>query len=142
LNNRPIFDVNLQSYRYGISAPSTIVLDMVLAGIPVGMWRDPDGVMDASTYDGLTEISTLEDWVAFERDVRLRPEMILERQREFLRRLPMITDPPEIYRRFARLIVAGLTGLPGTRSVGAGSTLHWIPRLATLSGDRLVETAQ
>ena len=95
-----------------------------------------------STYDGLTEISTLEDWIAFERDVRLRPEMILERQREFLRSLPMITDPSEIYRRFARLIVAGLTGLPGTRSVDAGSTSHRIPRLATLSGDRLVETAQ
>lgn len=111
LNNRPIFDVNLKAYRFGISAPSTIVLDMVLAGIPVAVWRDPDGIMDASTYEGLTEISSLDDWLAFDRDVRLRPDMILERQREFLDRLNMPSDPAEVYRRFARLIVGLLSGL-------------------------------
>jgi hypothetical protein len=112
LNSRPIFEVNLQAYQYGISAPSTVVLDMVLASVPVGLWRDPAGIMDASTYEGLTEISTLDDWLAFERDVRLRPEMILDRQKQFLARLPILMDPSEIYRRFARLIVAGLAGLP------------------------------
>jgi hypothetical protein len=80
--------------------------------------------MDASAYDGLTEISTLDDWLAFERDVRLRPEMILARQHAFLRRLAMPTDPQEIYRRFARLIVAGL------ERVGAA------PATATTDGTR------
>jgi hypothetical protein len=140
LNNRPIFDVNLTAYRFGISAPSTIVLDMVLAGIPVGLWRDPGGVMDASTYDGLTEISTLDDWLAFERDVRLRPKMILERQREFLRQLQMPTDPAEIYRRFTRLIVAGLAGLPDR--AGCSGSNPGAPREAILSGDVLAEVVE
>ncbi len=114
MNNLPIFHVNMSGYAYGISAPSTIVFDMVLAGIPVGVWRDPGGVMDAGNYAGLTEISDIDSWLAFERDVRLRPDMILDRQAQFLKRLQMPTDPDEIYRRFARLMVAGLSrmGIP------------------------------
>ncbi|HET6535578.1 MAG TPA: hypothetical protein VFG41_05290 [Sphingomicrobium sp.] len=139
LNNRPIFDVNLTAYRFGISAPSTIVLDMVLAGIPVGVWRDSSGIMDASAYNGLTEISTLDDWLAFERDVRLRPEMILERQHQFVRQLQMPTDPAEIYRRFTRLIVAGLAGLPNR--AGRNGSAPAAPPEATLSGDVLAEVA-
>ena len=107
LNNLPIYNVDLPAYAYGISAPSSVVIDMVLAGIPVGVWRDPDGIMDAGNYDGLTEIAGLDDWRAFERDAELRPEMLLTRQRAFLERSTMITDPAEVYRRFARLLVAG-----------------------------------
>ena len=141
LNMMPLYETDMSAYEFGISAPSTIVFDMVLAGIPVGLWRDPGGIMDASTYDGLTEISTLDDWLAFERDVRLRPEMILERQRAFLRRLQMPTDPAEIYRRFARLIVAGLARLPDdtdnrSASIAAAAVCA---RPATLSGGLLVE---
>jgi hypothetical protein len=141
LNMMPLYETDMSAYEFGISAPSTIVFDMVLAGIPVGLWRDPGGIMDASTYDGLTEISTLEDWLAFERDVRLRPEMILERQRGFLRRLQMPTDPAEIYRRFARLIVAGLARLPDdtdNRSANIAAAAV-SARPATLSGGLLVE---
>ena len=112
LNNLPMYNVNLKGYAYGISAPSTVVFDMVLAGIPVGVWRDPGGVMDAGNYAGLTEIATLEDWLAFERDARLRPEMLIDRQTAFLHKLSMPTDPAEVYRRFARLLVAGTTGAP------------------------------
>lgn len=111
LNNLPMYHVNLKGYAYGISAPSTVVFDMVLARIPVGVWRDPGGVMDAGNYDGLTEISTLDDWLAFERDARLRPEMLLDRQATFLGKLAMPTEPAEVYRRFARLLVAGTSGV-------------------------------
>jgi hypothetical protein len=136
LNNRPTFDTNLGAYRFGISAPSTIVFDMVLAGIPVGVWRDPGGILDARTYEGLTEISTLEDWLGFVRDVRIRPDMLLERQAAFLRRLSMPTDPAEVYRRFSRLIVAGLSGIGGAPPGGASP--HAARRVA-LSQDGLVE---
>lgn len=144
LNNLPIFDVNLEGYSYGISAPSTIVFDMVQAGIPVGLWRDPAGIMDASNYEGLTVISTLDDWLAFERDVRFRPEMIMDRQDAFLRRLSMPTDPEEIYRRFSRLIVAGLAGFaggnPGSDGDEQGDPVPLAAlRPAVLSNDLLVE---
>lgn len=108
INNAPMFRIDLKCYRYGISAPSTILFDMLLAGIPVGVWRDPEGVMDTSAYEGLTKISGLDEWLAFERDVQIRPEMLLDRQAAFLDRLAMPKEPEDIYRRFARLIVAGL----------------------------------
>jgi len=146
LNMEPLYDTNMSAYKFGISAPSTIIFDMVLAGIPVALWRDPAGIMDASSYDGLTEISTLDDWLAFERDVRLRPAMIVERQRTFLDRLQMPMDPDEIYRRFTRLIVAALTGLPedvATRrsKLNVSNTpLKTVgSRPASLSGKLLVE---
>jgi hypothetical protein len=140
LDMRPIYDLDLTQYRFGISAPSTIVLDMALAGIPVGLWRDEAGVMDTSNYAGLTEISSLDDWLAFERDVRLRPEMILERQDSFIRRLS-IPPPDEVYRRFARLIVSGLERLPSSVRASAQQKLgnaKPAPR-AALAGDVLVE---
>jgi hypothetical protein len=140
LNNRPIYETDLSAYRFGISAPSTIVFDMVLAGIPVGVWRDPGGIMDAENYDGLTAISALDDWMAFERDVRLRPDMIIARQSEFLRRLSMPTDPQEIYRRFARLIVSALEAVsvkPRETSF-ADNTSTQRPRQVALSDKMLV----
>lgn len=145
LNMLPLYDVNMKGYQFGISAPSTIIFDMVLAGIPVAVWRDPAGVMDASNYSGLAEISTLDDWLAFERDVRLRPAMILDRQQAFLRRLSMPTDPAEVYRRFTRLIVAGLAGDRGDprlairQEVVAASNAPQRKRRAVLSGNVLVE---
>jgi hypothetical protein len=149
LNNQPISEINFREYRFGISAPSTVLFDMVLAGIPVGLWRDPGGVMDTSSYEGLTEISTADDWLAFERDVRIRPEMILERQNRFLKRLAIPVDPQEVYRRFARLIVAGLDGLRGSVAdsgwmANSVATSMWsedqrIERPVALSGDVLIE---
>lgn len=117
LNNLPIYKVNLSAYEYGISAPSTVILDMVLAGIPVGVWRDQAGVMDASMYDGLTPISELSDWIAFLRDVRLRREAILDRQDVFLDDIKIVRDPAEVYRRFARLLVSA-------SATGAGDRLR------------------
>ena len=148
LNMQPSSQVNMANFSFGISAPSTIIFDMILAGIPVGLWRDPAGIMDASNYDGLTEISTLDDWLGFERDVRLRREMIIDRQEAFLRRLDMPLDPREIYRRFARLIVAGLSGIDPRhdkhRAIRSGGILSSnaakrVKRPVMLSNDVLVE---
>jgi hypothetical protein len=141
LNMLPLYAFDMKTYRFGISAPSTIIFDMVLAGIPVAVWRDPAGVMDASNYAGLTEISTLNDWLAFERDVRLRPEMILDRQQRFLRRLPMPRDPAEVYRRFTRLIVASLVADLGDPRASIGPEAVSNPqdvRPAVLVDDMLV----
>ena len=145
LNMLPLYDVNMKGYQFGISAPSTIIFDMVLAGIPVGVWRDPAGIMDASNYDGLTEISVLEDWLAFERDVRLRPQMILDRQQAFLERVAMPTDPADVYRRFTRLIVGCLAGGRGDPRAAIRPPMTTAPqrkRRAIASGDLLVEAPQ
>jgi hypothetical protein len=149
LNSQPLSAFDMGDYRFGISAPSTIVFDMILSGLPVGLWRDPAGIMDVSNYAGLTEISTLDDWLAFERDVRIRPEMIIDRQKAFLRRIAMPLDPAEVYRRFCRLMLAALAGLAGSpdnpRQTGslaalAGATAgNGARRPVVLANDVLVE---
>lgn len=108
LNNLPMYRVALARYAYGISAPSTVVLDMVLAGLPTAVWRDPDGVMDAGLYAGLTAIDGHASWSDFARQARQDPQPILARQDVYLGRLGILTDPSEIYARYARLLVNGL----------------------------------
>jgi glycosyltransferase involved in cell wall biosynthesis len=109
LNNHPIYKVDLTRYSYGISAPSSVLIDMVLAGIPVAVWQDEEGTMDASCYEGLPVISTLADWLAFERDVSLRPQMLLDRQQRFLERSRLLTDRRKVHERFASLFRRGLS---------------------------------
>lgn len=111
INNLPIYDVNMRGYTYGISAPSTVVLDMVLAGIPTGVWCDPEGVMDLGNYTGLRRISTLPEWLAFAAEARANPAPILMQQQEYLRNLGMLTDADEIYRRYTHLF-RNMLGLP------------------------------
>ena len=111
LSTRPMYKVDLSAYTFGVSAPSTVVLDMVFAGIPVAVWRDSAGIMDASNYDGLTAISTLEDWFAFARDAVMRRDHILEQQQRFVSRLSMPVDSKDVYRRFATLLANGTTSL-------------------------------
>ncbi|MBP1805038.1 hypothetical protein [Rubellimicrobium aerolatum] len=124
IENRPMYRVDLTAFDWGISAPSTVVLDMALAGIPVGVWQDPEGVMDLSTYEGLHRISTLEEWMGFVRDARARPEAILARQRRWLEGLEMPLDPAEVYHRFARLLRSAT--VPRTR-------VKNIPRIGSTS---------
>ena len=106
LANKPIYETDLRAYKYGISAPSSVVLDMVLSGLPTAVWRDGGGVMDARNYEGLTMISTLDDWLAFRRDALKRPHMILQRQKKFLEGLRMPIDPEDVKHRFLGLMEA------------------------------------
>jgi hypothetical protein len=104
LNNHPIYKVDLSRYAYGISAPSSILLDMVVAGIPTAVWRDGGGVIDVANYQGLTEISSVDDWVEFSREATAHPERFRERQNHFLEQLKMPLDPADVYRRFSTLM--------------------------------------
>lgn len=120
LNNRPMYDVNLGAYDFGVSAPSSVIIDMVLAGVPTAVWADHDGVMDASNYNGLTTISVLDDWLAFARDAALRPQMLRDRQSAFLQRIGMPTEPRDVRDRFARLLAGGAQRLGEVRSGRSG----------------------
>ncbi len=106
LNNNPIYKVDLSAYAYGISAPSSILIDMILAGIPTAVWRDSGGVMDADNYQGLTEISSASDWLDFSREATIHPERFIEAQQRFIERQKMPLDPADVYRRYAALFAA------------------------------------
>ncbi len=109
LNSLPIYHVDLSQYAYGLSAPSTMIVDMALADIPVAVWRDPAGVMDVTGYAGLSLIGKAEDWLAFARDARFHREALLAVQHAWLDSLGIVRNRSEVYRRFARLIAAALS---------------------------------
>ena len=108
VNNAPIYRLDLARYAYGISAPSSVLIDMMLAGIPTAVWRDQRGDMDADHYAGLTTISTPSEWVEFARSATRDPDPFLKLQQEFLERQGMILDPAEVYARFAAIFRAVL----------------------------------
>ena len=110
VNNKPIYKVDLSRYAYGISAPSSILIDMVLAGIPTAVWQDAGSVMDLGNYEGLTRISTINDWLAFAQDAVANPQKFRDSQQRYLARQQMVTDPLEVYSRYAAL----LTAAPGS----------------------------
>jgi glycosyltransferase involved in cell wall biosynthesis len=103
LNNAPMYRVDLGSFAYGISAPSSVLIDMLLARIPTAVWRDHDGNIDADNYAGLTTVSTPAEWVEFARKAIADPGPFLDVQDDFLRNQGMILDPAEIYARYAQI---------------------------------------
>lgn len=110
LENAPIYKTDLSRFAYCISAPSSILIDMVLAGIPTAVWQDEGRVMDLGNYEGLTPISTLEDWIGFTKDALARPEYYREKQQVFLRKQKLLTDRSCVDRIFSNLLQAGTTG--------------------------------
>ncbi|KGP64014.1 hypothetical protein EP47_03580 [Legionella norrlandica] len=106
LNNNPIYKVDLTRFAYGISAPSSILIDMILAGIPVAIWREETGVMDCNNYNGLTEISSLQDWLDFSKEATLNPEKFIKIQQRFLENQKVLTNPKDVYYRFVKLFNA------------------------------------
>lgn len=104
LDNRPMYDVNLGDYAFGISAPSSVLIDMLLARIPTGVWQDPDSLIDASNYVGLRKIGKLDDWLRFAADADACPEVIVAEQDKFLSGLGMVTEPADVRARIARLL--------------------------------------
>ena len=106
VNNNPIYKVDLSRYAYGVSAPSSILIDMLLADIPTAVWRGSAGVIDAGNYQGLTQISSLSDWVDFSREATAHPDRFLEVQKTFLEEQKMPLDPADVYRRYAALFLA------------------------------------
>lgn len=105
INNAPMYQLDLRQFSYGISAPSSVLIDMLLAGIPTGVWRDTSGIMDASAYDGLTVVSSPAEWLEFTREAIAHPEIFAERQQRFLDGLDMPLDPDTIYANFADIFV-------------------------------------
>jgi hypothetical protein len=104
LISTPSYELDWSVFAYGVSAPSSVIIDMVLAGIPVAVWQDENAAVDARCYDGLTVISSPAQWLAFERDVRLRPMMILQTQSRYLARTGLKVDADEVRCRFSNLL--------------------------------------
>ena len=106
INNAPMYRVDLRAYRYGISAPSSVLIDMLLARIPTAVWRDAAGGMDTDNYDGLTTVCSPREWLEFSNDAHANPEPFLASQQRFLDAQEMPLAPEDVFGRFAELFQA------------------------------------
>lgn len=97
VSRAPLYDVDLGRFAYVISAPSTILFDFILAGVPVAAWVDPDGRVDCANFSGLPQVSTAEDWWRFHWAAKWRRTPLIEAQDAFLRGLALPDDVPGRY---------------------------------------------
>lgn len=106
IENAPMYRMDLRKLSYGISAPSSVLIDMLLAGIPTAVWRDRQGDMDANNYAGLRTVSTPAEWLAFACEATADPAAFLESQQKFLDAQRIVLDPSDVYARYASIFRA------------------------------------
>lgn len=104
LENNPIYKTDLSKYKFGISAPSSIIIDMVMANIPVAVWCDSDKTIDVDNYKGLHKVSSVKDIIEFERDSTRNPDKYLESQEVFLKLIEIQRSQRLAINKFQKLI--------------------------------------
>jgi hypothetical protein len=101
----------LGRFRWAITPPSSVVFDLIRAGVPVAVWNGESAAFDTRHYQGLMQVGNATEWTAFadaaSGDGR---RAILARQEAFVERLAIPKDSAEVSAAFTRLISAGLTG--------------------------------
>ena len=97
----PLYDMDLTAFRYAISAPSTILFDFAMAGVPVATWVDSGGQVDAHNFDGLSKVATVDDWWRFHLAASWERDLLVEQQDEFIRSLHL---PEDIRGRYEQLL--------------------------------------
>lgn len=104
LSRKPMYKTDLSRFKFGISAPSSVLIDMVLADLPTAVWQDEDAILDISAYAGLQVVSSLEEWLAFAESASTHPGVYLEKQQVFLRNTGLDVQPELIAKRFLSLV--------------------------------------
>ena len=107
LENKPIYEVDLSKYTYGISAPSSILIDLILAKVPVAVWQDKNKVMDLGNYKGLEVIRSVEDWTNFTEKATVNPDFFLKKQEQFIKSKGLLIDRKKVYQNFLDILSFG-----------------------------------
>jgi hypothetical protein len=101
ISREPLYDMDLGAFSYVISAPSTILFDFALAGVPAATWVDTEGQVDARNFAGLPRVATVDDWWRFHWAARWKRQRLLDAQEEFVRRQRI---PGNVRERYAALL--------------------------------------
>lgn len=104
LEDSPAYALDFGAYAYGISAPSSVLIDMALAGLPVAVWQDAHDEVDVGNYSGLPVVSGLEDWLDFAGRATTDPAALHAGRQAFLKGTGLVTDRTEVERRFLDLL--------------------------------------
>lgn len=104
-NRAPLYKQSLDKFTFGISAPSSVLLDMVWAGIPTAVWASGGDSVDIGIYEGLEVVSRISDWIAFAEAATRDPSPYMAAQRRYVSRLFDLPDIPSRYGRLHDLAV-------------------------------------
>ena len=63
--NEPSYKVNWKSYSFGISAPSSVLFDLMIHKVPAMVWQDQQKTIDISQHAFLPLAQNVEDMIAF-----------------------------------------------------------------------------
>lgn len=91
------------SFDFGISAPSSVLLDMMKAGIPVAVWRDDESSVDTGNYAGLPMVGSAIEWTTFAVESRTKRDEMIDGQNRFLERFEI---PANVSDRYLQLLTA------------------------------------
>lgn len=103
LSHAPLYDTDLSQFAYAISAPSTILFDFAIAGVPVATWVDAAGGIDASNFGGFAQVASVDDWWRFNLAARWEAETFVEKQDAFIAALGIPTNVRERYQQLLAL---------------------------------------
>ena len=100
-SSAPIYREDLRRFRFAVSAPSSVLFDLMAAGVPVAVWQDLGGAIDCRNYAGLPVISSLPEWWDFAAAAEAEREKLVAAQDDFVRRLNI---PADVEQRYAGLL--------------------------------------
>lgn len=135
LANEPAWRTAFDGYAAAISAPSSVLIDLVAAHVPVAVWNAGGNGFDYGNYLGLHGVETADEWTRFASDARRDPAPFLARQADFLVSRDLPVDPAFVRARFARLLAAG-------RDAGAASVRSRPLRRLTIVANADLPTLQ
>ena len=101
-SNGPIYKEDLRRFTFAISAPSSILFDCIVAGIPVAVWQDAEGEVDCRNYPGLPVVTSVEEWLEFAALAEADRAGLLTAQRRFVDGLMLPEDIEARYRDLLR----------------------------------------
>lgn len=84
LSSEPLYDLNLGEFSCVISAPSTILFDFAVAGVPAAVWVGADKDVDARNFSGLSQVGSVDDWWRFHWAATWDRDALVASQGEFL----------------------------------------------------------
>ena len=65
LVNQPSYKVNWKDYSFGISAPSSVLFDLMVNNVPVMVWQDQQQIIDITQHAFLPVAHSAKDMISF-----------------------------------------------------------------------------
>lgn len=103
-NRLPLYRQSLDKFSFCISGPSTVLIDLVWAGVPVAVWTSGEQSMSIGIYSNLHVVSNVSDWLDFAVAATHDPRPFLEAQAKFIESLRLPPDIPGRYRQLLELV--------------------------------------